>query len=44
MYLWKNPKQNVVVLYQLRKSKKIKKKTIPEMPEITNGDHDPSAS
>ena len=43
MYLWKNLKQNVVVLYQLRKSKKMKK-AIPEMPEITNGDHSPSAS
>ena len=43
MQLWKHLKQNVVVLYQLRKSKKMKK-TIPEMPENTNGVHNPSAS
>ena len=35
LYLWKNPKQNVVVLYELRKLQKMIK-LIPEMPEINN--------
>ena len=37
VYLWKNSQENVVVLYQLRKVKK-RKKLIPKMPEITNGE------
>ena len=37
VYLWKNPKQNVLVLYWLKKFQRKKKKMIPEMPEINNG-------
>ena len=35
--LQKNPKQNVLVLYWLKKFQRKKKKMLPEMPEINNG-------
>ena len=37
VYLWKIPKQNVLVLYRFKKFYRDKKKVIPEMPEINNG-------